>query len=110
MLGMTFSTRMVYRSGEEQDIIIRDTDRDLGYGCFCFFLINDILNRLTGLFLQSVLVFLTMVTSGLQYVVQRMNYKRDLDRIEHITKEAKLAAWGPKMTPNKGQRKVRSIY
>ena len=50
-----------------------------------------------------------MVTSGLQYVVQWMNYKWDLDRISHITKEAKLAAWGPKMTLNKGQRKVHVI-
>ena len=35
-----------------------------------------------------------------------MNYKRDLVRIEHITGKAKAAAWGPKLVPIAGQRKV----
>ncbi|CAA7259842.1 unnamed protein product [Cyclocybe aegerita] len=55
----------------------------------------------------SVLVFLTILTSGLQYVVQRFNYKKDLARIEVIVGKAKAAAWGPKMIPVNGQRKVR---
>jgi DnaJ homolog subfamily C member 1 len=55
---------------------------------------------------KSVLVFLTMLTTGLQYVVQRLNYKRDLERVERIVRDAKLAAWGPKMTVSEGQRKV----
>jgi len=57
--------------------------------------------------LGTVLVFLTMLTTGLHYIVQRMNYRRDLARIEHILKQAKLAAWGPKMIPAGTRKKVR---
>ncbi|KIM46104.1 hypothetical protein M413DRAFT_441171 [Hebeloma cylindrosporum] len=57
--------------------------------------------------LGSVFVFLTMLTSGLQYVIQRINYKRDLERIELIVSKAKSAAWGPKLVPVSGRRKVR---
>jgi DnaJ family protein C protein 1 len=38
-----------------------------------------------------------------------MNYKRDLERIERFTREAKAAAWGPKLVPSEGQRKVKNI-
>jgi DnaJ homolog subfamily C member 1 len=41
-------------------------------------------------------------------MVQSMNYKRDLARIEVIKDKAKAAAWGPKMVPVTGQRKVRT--
>lgn len=58
------------------------------------------------IFLQSVLVFLVILTSGLQYLVQRINYKRDLERIELIVGKAKTAAWGLKMVPVVGKRKV----
>ncbi|KAK0468238.1 DnaJ-domain-containing protein [Desarmillaria tabescens] len=57
--------------------------------------------------LGSVLVFLTVLTSSLQYIIQKMNYKRDLERIERIRQDARLAAWGPKMIPVEGQRKVK---
>jgi len=57
--------------------------------------------------LGFVLVFLIILTSGLQYLVQRINYKRDLERIERIVSKAKTAAWGPKMIPINGKRKVR---
>ncbi|KAF8165267.1 DnaJ domain-containing protein [Crassisporium funariophilum] len=57
--------------------------------------------------LGSVVVFLTMLTSGLQYLVQRINYTKDLKRIENIVTKAKAAAWGPKLVPINGQRKVR---
>jgi len=57
--------------------------------------------------LASVLVFLIILTSGLQYLVQRINHKRDLERIERIVSKAKAAAWGPKMIPINGKRKVR---
>lgn len=57
--------------------------------------------------LGTVASFLILLTSGLQYLVQRMNYKRDLERIEVVTREARLAAWGAKMTPVEGQRKVK---
>ncbi|KAF5321903.1 hypothetical protein D9619_000778 [Psilocybe cf. subviscida] len=57
--------------------------------------------------LGAVLFFLTFFTSGLQYTIQKMNYKRDLERIEYIVEKAKAAAWGPKMVPIAGKRKVR---
>ncbi|KAA1466440.1 DnaJ-domain-containing protein [Dentipellis sp. KUC8613] len=57
--------------------------------------------------LGSVLTFLVLLSSGLQYLVQRMNYTRDLKRIEHIIREAKLSAWGQKMVPSESRRKVR---
>ncbi len=53
------------------------------------------------------LVFLVVLSTGLHYVVQRMNYKGDLARVEHILSQAKLAAWGPKMIPVGNRRKVR---
>ncbi|KAK7470550.1 hypothetical protein VKT23_001975 [Stygiomarasmius scandens] len=57
--------------------------------------------------LGSVFVFLIILTSALQYMVQRMNYKRDLERIERVIRDARTAAWGAKMVPLEGQRKVR---
>lgn len=62
-----------------------------------------------GSFFQFVFVFLIILTSGLQYLVQRINYRRDLKRIERIVGKAKAAAWGPKMIPVNGKRKVRSL-
>lgn len=57
--------------------------------------------------LGSVLAFLIILTSGLQLLVQRINYKRDLERIEKVRGEARSAAWGPKLVPNVGKRKVK---
>jgi len=57
--------------------------------------------------LGTVLTFLTILTTGLHYIVQHMNFKRDLTRIEHILRQAKLAAWGPKMIPSSSRRKVK---
>jgi len=57
--------------------------------------------------LGTVLVFLTLLSTGLHYVIQRLNYKRDLARVEHILSQAKQAAWGPKMVPTGGRRKVK---
>ncbi|KAG7096863.1 hypothetical protein E1B28_004271 [Marasmius oreades] len=57
--------------------------------------------------LGTVAVFLILLTSSLQYVVQRMTYKRDLKRIEFVAREARLAAWGTKLVPIEGQRKVK---
>ena len=56
--------------------------------------------------LQTVLVFLVFVTSGVQYLVQRLNYTRDLKRIDWIVSQARTAAWGSKLNPVEGQRKV----
>jgi hypothetical protein len=36
-----------------------------------------------------------------------MNYARDLERIRDLVNRAKLAAWGPRMVPVEGTRKVR---
>ncbi|KAF7977442.1 hypothetical protein HWV62_3607 [Athelia sp. TMB] len=55
----------------------------------------------------EVSIFLISLTSLLQYIVQRMTYKADLQRIEKIVSEAKLAAWGPKMIPVQGSRKIK---
>jgi DnaJ homolog subfamily C member 1 len=35
-----------------------------------------------------------------------MNYTRDVKRIEKIMGDARLAAWGPKLIPVEGKRKV----
>lgn len=53
-----------------------------------------------------VLTFLVIFTSGLQYLVQRVNYKRDLEKVRQTIRDARLAAWGPKMAPLQGRRKV----
>ncbi|KAJ7498828.1 DnaJ domain-containing protein [Mycena latifolia] len=57
--------------------------------------------------LGSVLVFLVLVTSGFHYTVQHINYRTDLQRIDRFVKDARLAAWGPKLIPIEGQRKVK---
>ncbi|KAF8639839.1 hypothetical protein AX17_001094 [Amanita inopinata Kibby_2008] len=57
--------------------------------------------------LGTVFVFLTFFTSTLQYIIQRINYKKDLERVQYIIREARLAAWGPKLVPSTGQRKVK---
>jgi len=57
--------------------------------------------------LGAVLSFLVFLTSLLQYMVQRINFKKDLARIELILRRARKAAWGPKLIPVNGQRKVR---
>jgi DnaJ homolog subfamily C member 1 len=57
--------------------------------------------------LGTVLTFLVMVTSLMQHVVQRLNRTRDIARIERIVQQARRAAWGPKMVPLSGPRKVK---
>ncbi|CUA67809.1 putative J domain-containing protein C2E1P5,03 [Rhizoctonia solani] len=57
--------------------------------------------------LGSVLTFLALLTCILQYFVQKMNYTRDLERVRDLVNRAKLAAWGPRMVPVEGSRKVR---
>ncbi|KAI5124917.1 hypothetical protein M0805_007345 [Coniferiporia weirii] len=57
--------------------------------------------------LGSVLVFLIALSTGVHYVIQGMNYKSDLARINRFVSEARLAAWGAKMVPLEGKRKVR---
>jgi len=57
--------------------------------------------------LVFVVVFLTILTSVLQNVVQRYNYRKDLDRINRFILKARVAAWGPKMTPQTTPKKVR---
>ncbi|KAI6047397.1 DnaJ domain-containing protein [Pisolithus marmoratus] len=57
--------------------------------------------------LGTVLIFLTLLTTGLQYLVQMVNYSRDLNRIRQTIHDAKVAAWGPKMMQSVGKRKVK---
>ncbi|KIO12720.1 hypothetical protein M404DRAFT_690502 [Pisolithus tinctorius Marx 270] len=57
--------------------------------------------------LGTVLIFLTLLTTGLQYLVQMVNYSRDLNRIRQTICDAKLSAWGPKMVQSGGKRKVK---
>ncbi|KAH9938172.1 DnaJ-domain-containing protein [Fomitopsis serialis] len=58
--------------------------------------------------LGFVFVFLTILTSGLQYLVRSLNYKRDLARIDSLVSQARSQAWGAKLVPTaEGQRKVK---
>ncbi|KAF8745954.1 hypothetical protein AX14_004249 [Amanita brunnescens Koide BX004] len=57
--------------------------------------------------LGTVSLFLIIISSILQYVIQGINYKSDSKRVQHIIKEARLAAWGAKLVPVPGQRKVK---
>ncbi|KAF8551449.1 DnaJ-domain-containing protein [Imleria badia] len=57
--------------------------------------------------LAMVLMFLVILTSGLQYLVQKVNYRRDLEKVRKTMQDARLAAWGPKMMPLEGRRKVK---
>lgn len=94
-------TRMACQSGEELAITTAVSGQVSGY---VFLSLVDVVLSSTAC--QSVFVFLTIVSSGLQYFIQRFNYQRDLKRIEHVVREARLAAWGGKMVPVEGQRKV----
>jgi len=55
----------------------------------------------------TVFTFLALVTSVMQYIFKKMNYNRDVVRIEKIIHEAKIAAWGNKLVPGAGQKKVK---
>jgi len=55
----------------------------------------------------TVMTFLVVLTTGLQYMVQKLNYARDLERIERIRQDARTTAWGNRLVPPEGQKKVR---
>jgi len=55
----------------------------------------------------TVLTFLVFLTTGLQYMVQRLNYTKDLERIERIRQDAKKAAWGNRLVPPEGRKQVK---
>lgn len=58
--------------------------------------------------LGTVLTFLILLTSALHYVIQSLNFKRDVLRIEEIRTQARAMAWGSKMIPtSEGKRKVK---
>ncbi|KAG8824227.1 hypothetical protein FRC17_009149 [Serendipita sp. 399] len=50
--------------------------------------------------LGTVLVFLTLLTAGLQHVVHRMTYKSELARVRRFVSLARKAAWGAKYEQN----------
>jgi len=58
---------------------------------------------------QTVVTFLVLLTTGLQYMVQRLNYARDLERIERIKQDAKTTAWGNRLVSPEGQKKASVI-
>lgn len=59
---------------------------------------------------QTVLTFLILLTSALHYVIQILNFKRDVLRIEEIRTQARAMAWGSKMIPtSEGKRKASSV-
>jgi len=55
----------------------------------------------------TVLIFLAVLTSFLQNVVHRLNYKREVERVQRFMLLARKAAWGPKLVKNDAPRKVR---
>ena len=55
----------------------------------------------------TVVVFLSLLTSGVQHIIHQYNRKRDLARIERLVRLGKAAAYGPKGIPLEGKRKVR---
>lgn len=58
---------------------------------------------------QTVSTFLVLLTTGLQYMVQRLNHARDLERIERIRQDAKTTAWGDRLVHPESQKKVSVI-
>ncbi|KAF9509495.1 hypothetical protein BS47DRAFT_1412254 [Hydnum rufescens UP504] len=57
--------------------------------------------------LITVLIFLIILTSGIQHIIQRHNRTRDLSRIERFIRLGKATAYGPKGLAIEGKRKVR---
>jgi len=57
--------------------------------------------------LITVLIFLIILTSGIQHAIQRHNRTRDLGRIERFIRLGKATAYGPKGLVIEGKRKVR---
>jgi DnaJ family protein C protein 1 len=43
----------------------------------------------------------------MHYLVQSLNYRRDTGRVSELVDAAKVAAWGPKLVPFDGRRKVK---
>ena len=58
----------------------------------CFRVVND--GKFYHPNTQTVFTFLVFLTTGLQFMVQKLNYSRDLERIEKIRHDAKTTAWG----------------
>jgi len=48
--------------------------------------------------LQTVLIFLTLLTAVLQNIVHRITYKSELERVRKFMLLARQAAWGSKLT------------
>ncbi|EJU06169.1 DnaJ-domain-containing protein, partial [Dacryopinax primogenitus] len=57
--------------------------------------------------LVSVSIFLIFLSSALQYIVQMMTHRREVDHVRKLVTQARAVAWGPKGTPLDGPRKVR---
>jgi len=92
---------MVCPSGEELDITLVVTGQELGYESLVCLRVYVLTAP------QTVLIFLALVTSLLQNVVHRLNYKREVVRVQRFMLLARKAAWGPKLVKNDAPRKVR---
>ncbi|KZO94800.1 DnaJ-domain-containing protein [Calocera viscosa TUFC12733] len=57
--------------------------------------------------LVSVSIFLVLLSSALQYLVQGMTYRKEVRQVRRLIAQARTIAWGPKQTPLEGPRKVR---
>ncbi|KZT62992.1 DnaJ-domain-containing protein, partial [Calocera cornea HHB12733] len=57
--------------------------------------------------LVSVSVFLVLLSSVLQYIVQAMTYRGEVTKVRKLIAQARTIAWGPKQNPIEGPRKVR---
>ena len=79
----------------------------LGVSC-CYATVG--FNMRTNNLCQFVSIFLIILSTTLQYVIQRINYRNDLARIDRFVAEARQAAWGPKLIPLEGRRKVCASY
>jgi hypothetical protein len=54
----------------------------------------------------TVLIFLTIFTSLLQYLVQKLNYTKDSSRINGLISQARTLAWGAQGSSNGKDRKI----
>ena len=116
----TFSTKMGSPNGGEPDTTMLDLDLGSGYvhvsaswpssriHRFHLPIANHRKNYRAGT--QTVSTFLVLLTTGLQYMVQRLNYAKDLERIERIRQDAKTTAWGNRLVAPEGQKKASAIW
>lgn len=115
----TFSTQMGSPSGGEPGTTTLDLDLGSGYvHALCLTILLTLIASILPIpnrwkfyrvEQQTVSTFLVLLTTGLQYMVQRLNHARDLERIERIRQDAKTTAWGDRLVHPESQKKVSVI-